>query len=140
MPPVVGVEEFFDGNAYPPLIGANLVGFGHPGLEEFCRSLRAVKREPTVQDILNMWPWEAALIPPSIRQVLSTIRKHQVQALLMGGKVYVFYGAAQISTSILSCLRTRQIFRNYKRLRYFPRSAHCRPTFDPEALARRVSR
>ncbi len=39
--------------------------------------------------------WEA-LIPTPIRQVLSTIRKHQVQALLMGGQACVFYGAAQV--------------------------------------------
>jgi hypothetical protein len=52
VPPVVGLEEFFDGNADQYSIAANLVGFGHPGLEEFCRILRGVKREPTVQDVL----------------------------------------------------------------------------------------
>jgi hypothetical protein len=37
------------------------------------------------------------LIPNPIRKVLSTIRKHQVQALLMGGQACVFYGAAEFS-------------------------------------------
>jgi hypothetical protein len=37
------------------------------------------------------------LIPNPIRKVLSTIRKHRVQALLMGGQACVFYGAAEFS-------------------------------------------
>jgi hypothetical protein len=40
------------------------------------------------------------LIPTPIRHVLSTIQKHQVQALLMGGQACVFYGAAQFSKDI----------------------------------------
>ena len=40
------------------------------------------------------------MIPTPIRQVLSTIRRHQVQALLMGGQACVFYGAAQFSKDI----------------------------------------
>lgn len=40
------------------------------------------------------------MIPTPIRQVLSTIRKHQVQALLMGGQACVFYGAAQFSKDV----------------------------------------
>src|SRR3954463_12517638 len=48
----------------------------------------------------NISPWEAALIPTPIRQVLSTMRKHQVQALLMGGQACVFYGAAQFSKDV----------------------------------------
>ena len=40
------------------------------------------------------------MIPTPIRQVLSTIQKHQVQALLMGGQACVFYGAAQFSKDI----------------------------------------
>ena len=40
------------------------------------------------------------MIPTPIRKVLSTIRKHQVQALLMGGQACVFYGAAQFSKDI----------------------------------------
>jgi hypothetical protein len=53
--------------------------------------------------------WEAALIPTPIRQVLSTIRKHQVQALLMGGQACVFYGAAQFSKDVdLALLATEE--------------------------------
>ena len=40
------------------------------------------------------------MIPTPIRQVLSTIQKHQVQALLMGGQACVLYGAAQFSKDI----------------------------------------
>ena len=40
------------------------------------------------------------MIPTPIRQVLFTIQKHQVQALLMGGQACVFYGAAQFSKDI----------------------------------------
>ncbi len=38
--------------------------------------------------------------PTPIRQVLSTMQKHQVQALLLGGQACVFYGAAQFSKDI----------------------------------------
>lgn len=37
------------------------------------------------------------MIPNPIRKVLSTMQKHQVQALLMGGQACVFYGAAEFS-------------------------------------------
>jgi hypothetical protein len=40
------------------------------------------------------------LIPTPIRKVLSTIRKHHVRSLLMGGQACVFYGAAQFSKDI----------------------------------------
>lgn len=40
------------------------------------------------------------MIPTPIRQVLFTIQKHQVQALLMGGQACVFYGAAQFSKDV----------------------------------------
>ncbi len=40
------------------------------------------------------------MIPTPIRQVLLTMRKHQVLALLMGGQACVFYGAAQFSKDI----------------------------------------
>lgn len=40
------------------------------------------------------------MIPTPIRQVLFTIQKHQVQALLMGGQACVFYGTAQFSKDI----------------------------------------
>jgi len=37
------------------------------------------------------------LTPNPIRKVLSTIRAHQVRALLMGGQACVFYGGAEFS-------------------------------------------
>jgi hypothetical protein len=37
------------------------------------------------------------LIPNPIRKVLSSMRKHRVRALLMGGQACVFYGAAEFS-------------------------------------------
>ncbi len=37
------------------------------------------------------------MIPNPIRKVLSTIQKHRLQALLMGGQACVFYGAAEFS-------------------------------------------
>ena len=51
------------------------------------------------------------MIPTPIRQVLSTIRKHQVQALLMGGQACVFYGAAQFSKDVdLTLLASEENF------------------------------
>src|ERR1051325_9100436 len=38
-----------------------------------------------------------SLNTPPILKVLSSIRKHRVQALLMGGQACVFYGAAEFS-------------------------------------------
>jgi hypothetical protein len=37
------------------------------------------------------------LIPSRIRKVLSTMARHRVRALLMGGQACVFYGAAEFS-------------------------------------------
>ena len=55
------------------------------------------------------------MIPTPIRQVLSIFRKHQVQALLMGGQACVFYGAAQFSKDIDFTLLADE--ENYARLR-----------------------
>jgi len=54
------------------------------------------------------------LIPTPIRQVLLTIQKHGVQALLMGGQACVFYGAAQVSKDVDFVLLADDA--NYKRL------------------------
>jgi len=40
---------------------------------------------------------EGRLIPSRIRKVLSTMARHRVRALLMGGQACVFYGAAEFS-------------------------------------------
>src|SRR4029078_161966 len=47
-----------------------------------------------------MWPWEAPLIPSPIRKALSTIRRHRVDHLLMGGQACVLYGAAEFSRDL----------------------------------------
>lgn len=39
--------------------------------------------------------WEARLIPNPIHRVLSSIQKHRVRALLMGGQACVLYGGAE---------------------------------------------
>jgi hypothetical protein len=43
---------------------------------------------------------EAALILNPIRKVLSSIARHKVRALLMGGQACIFYGAAEFSRDI----------------------------------------
>jgi hypothetical protein len=50
--PVVGVAEFFDGNADEYSIAPNIVGSGHPGLAEFQRVLSEIRDKPSVQDVL----------------------------------------------------------------------------------------
>jgi hypothetical protein len=40
------------------------------------------------------------LIPSPIRKVLSTIRRHRVDHLLMGGQACVLYGAAEFSRDL----------------------------------------
>src|SRR4051812_20054566 len=44
--------------------------------------------------------WEALLIPSPIRKALSTIRRHRVAHLLMGGQACVLYGAAEFSRDL----------------------------------------
>lgn len=78
------------------------------------------------------------MIPTPIRQVLLTIRKHQVQALLMGGQACVFYGAAQFSKDVdLALLAAAE---NFARLRAALDELKAEriavPRFDPELLAR----
>jgi len=78
------------------------------------------------------------LIPTPIRQVLSTIHKHQVKALLMGGQACVFYGAAQFSKDVdLVLLASPE---NFSRLLAALAELNARriavPPFDPAVLAR----
>src|SRR3954451_18402668 len=47
-----------------------------------------------------MLRWEAPLIPSPIYRALSTIRRHQVAHLLMGGQACVLYGAAEFSRDL----------------------------------------
>ncbi len=50
--PVVGVDEFFDGNEDEYSIAPNIVGSGHTGLTEFRRILTEIRSRPDVQDVL----------------------------------------------------------------------------------------
>src|SRR5882724_6501021 len=65
-PPLVSLEEFFDGNEDDASIGCNLVA--HPGLQRFYRMLKDIRSRPNVQDVLveineveeqipEMWPF-----------------------------------------------------------------------------------
>jgi hypothetical protein len=50
------------------------------------------------------------MIPSPIRKALSTIRRHQVAHLLMGGQACVLYGAAEFSRDLDSAgLRARRL-------------------------------
>src|ERR1700720_3758947 len=62
-----------------------------------------------------IWPWEVRLIPSPIGRVLSTIRKHRVRALLMGGQACILYGAAEFSRDIDLAILASEI--NLDRLR-----------------------
>lgn len=78
------------------------------------------------------------MIPTPIRQVLSTIQKHGVQALLMGGQACVFYGAAQFSKDIDFVLLNDH--ENYRRLQAALSELQAEriavPRFDPDVLDR----
>jgi hypothetical protein len=78
------------------------------------------------------------LIPTPIRQVLSTIQKHQVQALLMGGQACVFYGAAQFSKDVDFLLLAKE--ENFKGLHAALAELNAIriaiPRFDPRVLDR----
>ena len=51
-PPVVTLEDFFEGNDDRGSIGCNLLEDDNPGLDEFYRVLREVRDRPDVQDVL----------------------------------------------------------------------------------------
>src|SRR5439155_23789866 len=61
------------------------------------------------------WRWEGRLIPNPIGKVLSTIRKHRVRALLMGGQACILYGAAEFSRDVDLAVQPDE--RNLERLR-----------------------
>jgi len=50
--PVVGLDEFFDGNWDVSSVAPNIVGYGHPGLAAFYRVLKEIRSKPNVQDVL----------------------------------------------------------------------------------------
>ena len=73
-----------------------------------------------------------------IRQVLLTIQKHQVQALLMGGQACVFYGAAQFSKDVdfLILADAANFDGLHAALAELQADRIAVPRFDPEVLRR----
>ena len=78
------------------------------------------------------------MIPTPIRRVLSTIQKHRVQALLMGGQACVFYGAAQFSKDVdfLVLASDANFAELHKALAELEAVRIAVPGFDPDQLAR----
>jgi hypothetical protein len=73
-----------------------------------------------------------------IRQVLLTIQKNQVQALLMGGQACVFYGAAQFSKDVdfLILADAGNFVGLHAALAELQAERIAVPRFDPEVLQR----
>ncbi len=78
------------------------------------------------------------MIPNPIRKVLSSIRKHRVRALLMGGQACVLYGAAEFSRDIdLAILADpRNLARLRKTLAELGAEVVAVPPLDPKYLRR----
>jgi hypothetical protein len=76
------------------------------------------------------------LIPNPIRKVLSTIRAHQVKALLMGGQACVFYGAAEFSrdTDLAILADGENLARLQSALDELQAELIAVPSFDPAYL------
>lgn len=94
-------------------------------------SRRGVSGRPTL-------PSEDRLIPSPIHRVLSTIRRHGVQHLLMGGQACILYGAAEFSRDAdLAIVGDAQ---NLERLRQallaLEAVVTAVPPFDPQYLER----
>lgn len=78
------------------------------------------------------------MIQTPIRQVLLTMQKHQVQALLMGGQACVFYGAAQFSKDVdfLVLADAANFVELHLALDDLQAVRIAVPPFDPEVLQR----
>ena len=75
------------------------------------------------------------MLPSPIRKVLSTMRKHRVRALLMGGQACVLYGAAEFSRDV--DLAVDPDTRNLDRLRTALAELDAEPVYVP-ALGKEV--
>lgn len=51
-PPVIEIDDFFDGNWDDSSIAPNRVGYGHPGLKRFWDILRSVRDRENVDHVL----------------------------------------------------------------------------------------
>ena len=78
------------------------------------------------------------MIQTPIRQVLLTIQKHQVLALLMGGQACVFYGAAQFSKDVdfLILADESNFYGLHAALEELQAVRIAVPRFDPDVLQR----
>ena len=76
------------------------------------------------------------MIPNPIRKVLSTIRRNQVQSLLMGGQACVFYGAAEFSrdTDLAILAEAENLARLSAALDELQAEPIAVPPFDPAYL------
>ena len=78
------------------------------------------------------------MIPNPIHKVLSTMRRHRVQCLLMGGQACVFYGAAEFSrdTDLALLLDDANLARLKAALEELHAECVAVPPFEPEYLIR----
>jgi len=78
------------------------------------------------------------LILPPTRKVLSTIQKHGVKALLMGGQACVLYGAVEVTfdTDIAVLVERENIEALHRALTELEAERIAVPPFDPEYLER----
>jgi hypothetical protein len=52
VPPVVGLDEYFEGNDQEECIAPNQFGFGRPSLAEMYSRFKEIQKRPDVQDVL----------------------------------------------------------------------------------------
>ena len=78
------------------------------------------------------------MIPNPIRKVLSSMRAHQVQALLMGGQACVLYGAAEFSrdADYAILFENENLARFQNALNELEARVIAVPPFEPQYLAR----
>jgi hypothetical protein len=68
IPPVVPLEEYFEGNTQEDSIAPNQIGFGRPSLERMFEILVAIKARPDVQTVMvGLHPeWTEAMNDPDV--------------------------------------------------------------------------
>src|SRR5262249_3625496 len=67
-PPVVSLEDYFEGNTQEDSIAPNQIGFGRPSLERMYEILKAIKARPDVQTVVvGLHPdWTEAMNHPDV--------------------------------------------------------------------------
>ena len=68
IPPVVSLEDYFEGNSQEDSIAPNQIGFGRPSLERMYEILKAIKARPNVQTVVvGLHPeWTEAMNAPDV--------------------------------------------------------------------------